>query len=143
MMGPINRLLIANRDAFTLTLYRRPLLRTKFKKAKVYPISIGKEGYETPRGLYLISSRSDCPTWTMPDSEWVPPELRGKTIPCGDPANPIRERWLGIYDGVGIHGTLERDTISTAVSHGCLRMLTEDVVELYPQVPMNTPIYII
>jgi lipoprotein-anchoring transpeptidase ErfK/SrfK len=124
-------------------LYKRPLLSSKFEVMYSYSIAVGRAGYETPSGLYLIRQRSDCPTWTMPDSDWVEPQLRGVVIPCGDPANPIRARWLGIHDGVGIHGTLERESIGTAASHGCLRMLVEDVIELYPQVPKNTPIYIV
>jgi lipoprotein-anchoring transpeptidase ErfK/SrfK len=143
-LAPINTFLVADRDRFTLHLHTRPLLSSEFHVTDRYPISVGRAGYETPRGLYLIRQRSACPEWTMPDSDWVqPPELRGVTVPCGDPRNPIRARWLGIHDGVGIHGTLDRPSIGTAASHGCLRMLVEDVVELYPRVHVNTPIYIV
>lgn len=141
--NPATRFIVVERDKFKLTLYKRPLTSMKFRDHLHYPISVGKAGYETPRGMYLIHGRSNCPEWKMPDSGWVAPELRGKIIPCGDPANPIRERWLGIYEGVGIHGTLERDSIGRAASHGCLRMQVEDVIELYPQVPKYTPIYIV
>ncbi len=140
---PITRLLVVDRDKFLLTLYKRPLYRMKFNVLATYPIAVGRAGYETPRGLYLIHGRSRCPDWQMPNSDWVQPELRGKIIPCGDPANPIRERWLGIYQGAGIHGTLDDASIGSAASHGCLRMHVKDVIELYPEVPKYTPIYII
>jgi lipoprotein-anchoring transpeptidase ErfK/SrfK len=58
------------------------------------------------------------------------------------PENPLKSRWLGIYDGVGIHGTSDRASIGSNASHGCLRMLVEDVEDLYPQVPVGAPIYI-
>lgn len=138
--NPITRLLWADLDRYRLTLYKRPLWSMKFTIKLSYPIAVGRAGYASPPGLYLIHGRSKCPEWKMPDSDWVEPELRGKIIPCGAPENPIRERWLGIYEGVGIHGTLERESIGTDASHGCLRMLVEDVIELYPQVPRFTPI---
>jgi lipoprotein-anchoring transpeptidase ErfK/SrfK len=64
-------------------------------------------------------------------------------IPPG-PADPIKARWLGIFDGAGIHGIdpSEYGSIGTAGSHGCVRMRIPDVIELYPQVPVGTPVYI-
>ena len=140
------RHILVDRDAFTLTLYRRPPLRTKFELVKRYPIAVGRVGYETPRGLFQINSRSKCPTWTMPNSDWIEPALRGVTLKCGDPNNPIRYRWLGVTDdGVGIHGIPpeEEDSIGEASSHGCLRMHKDDVIELYPQVPKFTTVTIV
>jgi lipoprotein-anchoring transpeptidase ErfK/SrfK len=142
---PITRLLVADRDTYQLTLYKRPLLSMKFTEQIRYPIAVGREGYRTPRGLYLIHGRSKCPTWTMPESSWVPQSEWGTTLSCDDPRNPIRYRWLGIHDGVGIHGIPpeEEDSVGTDASHGCLRMHKEDIIELYPQVPKYCPIYII
>lgn len=109
---------------------------------KKYDIAIGAQGYETPGGIYLILEKAKNPDWKMPDSDWVAPEDRGKVIPGGHPDNPLKERFLTIYDGVGIHGTAALDSIGTAASHGCIRMRPEDVIELYDLVPVNTPIYI-
>jgi len=58
------------------------------------------------------------------------------------PENPIKARWLGIYDGVGVHGTDARGSIGSNASHGCIRMLVEDVQKLYDAVPVGTPIFI-
>ena len=58
------------------------------------------------------------------------------------PENPAEERWLGIYDGAGIHGTDDVASLGTAASHGCVRMSIPDVIKLYDQVPVGTPIYI-
>jgi lipoprotein-anchoring transpeptidase ErfK/SrfK len=76
----------------------------------------------------------------VPTSSWAG-ELAGRVIPPG-PENPIKARWMGIYDGAGIHGTDARGSIGTNASHGCIRMLIEDVVELYDKVPVGAPVYI-
>ena len=77
----------------------------------------------------------------MPDSDWAG-KLRGKVIPSGDPENPIKARWLGIYDGAGIHGTSAEGSIGSAASHGCIRMRVREVIELYDRVPVGAPVYI-
>ncbi len=127
--------LIADRASFRLHVYKDLAL------AKTYPIAVGKAGNETPAGEYKIANKAVNPAWTVPDSDWAG-DLRGQVIPGGVPENPLKSRWLGIYDGVGIHGTSDRASIGSNASHGCLRMLVEDVEDLYPQVPVGAPIYI-
>jgi L,D-transpeptidase-like protein len=51
-------------------------------------------------------------------------------------------RRLDLGDGYGIHGTDEPESIGHSVSHGCVRMLNEDVEKLYPMVAVGTPVYI-
>jgi lipoprotein-anchoring transpeptidase ErfK/SrfK len=128
--------LVVNRSAFQLTLYKN------LELAKTYRVAIGAVGYDTPAGLYHIQNKAVNPAWTMPNSDWVPAADRGKVIPGGVPENPLKARWLGIYDGAGIHGTDATGSIGTAASHGCIRMLIPDVIELYDQVPVGAPIYI-
>jgi lipoprotein-anchoring transpeptidase ErfK/SrfK len=127
---------VVNRGAFRLTLYRH------LKLAKTYPIAVGRVGLETPAGLYHVENKAVNPAWTMPNSDWVAPADRGKVVPGGSPENPLKARWLGIYAGAGIHGTDDSGSIGTAASHGCIRMRIPDVEELYPQVPVNAPVYI-
>jgi lipoprotein-anchoring transpeptidase ErfK/SrfK len=128
--------LVVNRGAFQLTLYK------DLKQHKTYSVAIGSVGYDTPAGLYHIQNKAVNPAWTMPDSDWVAPADRGTVVPGGTPENPLKARWLGIYDGAGIHGTDATGSIGTAASHGCIRMLIPDVIELYDQVPVGAPIYI-
>ena len=128
--------LVVNRGSFQMTLYR------DLELAKTYSVAIGAVGFDTPAGLYHIQNKAVDPAWTMPDSDWVAPADRGKIVPGGVPENPLKARWLGIYDGAGIHGTDATGSIGTAASHGCIRMLIPDVVELYDQVPVGAPIYI-
>jgi lipoprotein-anchoring transpeptidase ErfK/SrfK len=128
--------LVVNRSSFQLTLYR------ELELAKTYRVAIGAIGYDTPAGLYEIQNKAVNPAWTMPDSDWVAPGDRGKVVPGGLPENPLKARWLGIYDGAGIHGTDAEGSIGTAASHGCIRMRIPDVIELYDEVPVGAPVYI-
>ena len=49
---------------------------------------------------------------------------------------------MGLFNGAGIHGTDETDSIGHAFSHGCVRMLIPDVIDLYNRVQVGTPVYI-
>ncbi|HEV2771991.1 MAG TPA: L,D-transpeptidase, partial [Thermoleophilaceae bacterium] len=66
----------------------------------------------------------------------------GKTIPGGRADNPLKARWMGIYDGAGIHGTDDTSSLGTNASHGCIRMSIPEVKELYARVSVGTPVYI-
>jgi lipoprotein-anchoring transpeptidase ErfK/SrfK len=77
----------------------------------------------------------------VPNSAWAG-DLAGTVIPGGTPENPLKARWMGIFDGAGIHGTDAVGSIGTAASHGCIRMRIPDVEELYDQVPVGAPVYI-
>jgi lipoprotein-anchoring transpeptidase ErfK/SrfK len=129
-------IIVVSRGSFKLSLYRN------LKLAKTYGIAVGQVGLETPAGLYHVQNKAINPAWTMPNSDWVAPADRGTVVPGGVPENPLKARWLGIYDGAGIHGTDATGSIGTAASHGCIRMLIPDVIELYDQVPVGAPIYI-
>jgi lipoprotein-anchoring transpeptidase ErfK/SrfK len=133
-----NTLLIVDRSNFQLKLYKQ------LKPVKTYDIAVGMAGLETPAGVYHIQNKAVDPAWTMPNSSWVAPADRGKVIPGGTAANPLKARWLGIFAGAGIHGIdpSEYGTIGHAASHGCVRMRIPDVEDLYPRVPVGTPIYI-
>ena len=127
--------IVVNRGAFRLTLYKR------LKPTKTYSIAVGQVGLETPAGLYHIQNKAVNPTWNVPNSAWAG-SLAGTVVPGGSPANPLKARWMGIFDGAGIHGTDAIGSIGTAASHGCIRMRIPDVIELYDQVPVGAPVYI-
>ena len=128
--------LVADRATFQLRVYR------DLRLVKTYGIAVGSAGHDTPAGSYTIQNKAVDPAWHVPNSPWAG-DLAGKVIPGGVPENPIRARWLGIADGVGIHGTTDRASIGQNASHGCLRMREEDVIDLYPKVPVGSPIYIV
>jgi len=126
--------LTLDRSTFTLRLWKH------LKLAKTYTVAVGQEGLETPAGLYHIQEKEENPSWHVPNSAWAG-DLAGQVIPPG-PEDPIKARWLGIFEGAGIHGTEELESLGSAASHGCVRMSIPDVEELYDQVEVGTPIYI-
>jgi len=126
--------LTLDRANFTLRLWE------SMKLAKSYTVAVGQEGLETPEGLYDIQEKQVNPSWHVPNSAWAG-DLAGQVIPPG-PADPIKARWLGIFEGAGIHGTDDTGSLGSAASHGCVRMSIPEVEELYDRVDVGTPIYI-
>ncbi len=88
---------------------------------KVYPVSTGNpDTSPTPEGTFKIVSRLIHPAW--------------KGIPYGAPENILGTRWLGFnepFNNYGIHGTTQPETIGQYVTNGCVRMLNNDVEELF------------
>ena len=119
---------------------RRLRLFERLRLVKTYLIAVGQAGLETPAGVYTINDKQIDPSWHVPRSPWAG-SLAGMVIPPG-PADPLKARWMGFYNGAGIHGTDAVYSLGTAASHGCIRMSIPDVVELYELVPLHTPIYI-
>ena len=108
---------------------------------KTYKVGIGKQD-RTPVGTFKIDLKDFEPDW------WRP----GKMVEFGDPENVLGTRWMGIsptrntnkqLKGYGIHGTWEPNSIGHAASQGCIRMVNEDVEELYEIVSVGTPVTII
>jgi lipoprotein-anchoring transpeptidase ErfK/SrfK len=128
-------LLIADRYNFKLRFYKNLNLQ------KEYTVAVGAVGFDTPAGLYHIQNKAVDPAWHVPNSDWAG-DLAGTIVPGGTPENPLKARWLGIFDGAGIHGTDETYSLGSAASHGCIRMAIPDVIELYDQVQVGAPIYI-
>jgi len=128
-------LLVADRSTFQLKLYK------DLKLAKTYTVAFGAVGFDTPTGLYNIQNKQVDPAWSVPDSDWAG-DLAGTVVPGGIPENPLKARWMGIYDGAGIHGTDDVASLGSAASHGCIRMAITDVIDVYDRVDVGTPIYI-
>ena len=124
-----------DRSTFRLRLFKA------FRWRKTYGVAVGQPAYPTPTGLFSIANKQVNPVWSVPNSPWAG-ELAGTTVVGGSAANPLKARWMGITDGVGIHGTGEDWSIGTPASHGCIRMHVSDVIELYPRVPVGTPVLI-
>ena len=135
LAGRYPYVIVVNRKDFRLKLFHDLHLQ------KTYKIAVGRVGLETPAGLYHIQNKAENPAWHVPKSAWAG-KLAGKVIPAGDPGNPIKARWMGIFDGAGIHGTDALSSLGTAASHGCVRMAIPDVIELYDEVPVGAPVYI-
>ena len=129
------RVIAIDRDATLLRLYEDLKLKRKYR------IAVGQAGLETKAGRYEIEDKQVDPAWHVPNSDWAG-ELAGQTIPPGDPDNPLKARWLGFFDGQGIHGTDQISSLGQSASHGCIRMSIEDVKQLYDQVKEGTPVFV-
>lgn len=113
-------------------VYNQEQLNTSF------PVAIGREGWETPVGTYSVTRMQQNPAWRHPFTNQV--------VPPGD-GNPLGARWIGFWtDGtnaIGLHGTPNADSVGQAASHGCVRMLNQDVIALYEQVAIGTPVSVV
>ncbi len=111
------------------------------KLFKRYSVGTGKFG-KTPVAKFTITDKIVEPAWDRPSDN--------RRIEYGDPENVLGSRWMAIKSadhpeltGFGIHGTWERNSIGQQSSAGCIRMLNEDVEELFDLVPRKTPVTII
>lgn len=125
--------ILVDQSEFKLFYYKHGKLQ------KTYSVAVGQPGFETPNGQWKIINRAVDPAWMAP--EWAGAQA-GTLVPGGSPDNPLIDRWLGIGDGVGIHGTAEVYSLGSAASHGCIRMDPADVRELYEWIPVGTPVLI-
>lgn len=108
-----------------------------------FPISIGKEGWETPLGETVIARKRENPVWIpTPALRKEDPSLP-LSVPPG-PANPLGAYALNLgWPGFAIHGTNVPDTIGRRVSHGCIRMYPEDIKVLFEAVATGTKVTVI
>ena len=86
-----------------------------------YRIGVGKDN-SSPVGTFVVQNKVVNPQYTDP---------QGKVFSSDDPTNPLGERWIDLGHSYGIHGTLEPESIGQAKSRGCIRMLNEDVEEVF------------
>ncbi len=124
-----------DRGNFKLRLFKR------LKLSKTYGVAVGMPAYPTPTGRFSIANKAVNPTWTAPNSPWAG-AYANESVPGGSAENPLKARWMGIVNGVGIHGTGIPGSIGSRASHGCIRMTVPDVIDLYPRVPVGTPVLI-
>jgi lipoprotein-anchoring transpeptidase ErfK/SrfK len=120
-----------------------------------YGVGVGKQGFSWS-GTARINSKQEWPDW-YPPSEMIArrpdigPQLvqlqSGRGVP-GGPRNPIGARGLYLWQGnkdtlYRIHGTNEPHTIGHSVSSGCIRMINQDVIDLYDRVPVGTEVKVL
>lgn len=120
---------------------RKIRLYFKGRMIKRYRCAVGAPGFSTPRGTFTITAKRKNPTWGNPGSDWA------RDMPAfigPGPTNPLGTRALNLSaPGIRIHGTSKRYSIGTAASHGCVRMLREDVEDLFGRVSVGTKVYIV
>jgi lipoprotein-anchoring transpeptidase ErfK/SrfK len=137
------RVLKRRRDTF-ISVDRGSKVVRLFKGVRIvrtYRVAVGAAGYDTPAGMHRVLSKERNPTWHVPNRPWAG-DLAGQTIAPSDPRNPLKAAFIALGNGVGFHGTANLASIGTAASHGCIRMRVPDVLSLYRNVPVGTPVLI-
>lgn len=122
--GPFSA--VVDLSDFELTVHAQGYFVHKFR------IGIGKDN-STPLGAFRVQDKVVNPQYTDPD---------GRVWSADDPANPIGERWLALGGGYGIHGTIEPQSIGRAESRGCIRLVHDDIIELYDLLSVGSEVVV-
>ena len=106
-----------------------------------YGIGVGRDGFQW-QGLLSITRKAEWPDWTPPP-EMIARQPYLPRFMAGGPGNPLGARAMYLGTTVyRIHGTNRPDTIGTAISSGCFRLVNADVADLYERVPVGTKVII-
>jgi lipoprotein-anchoring transpeptidase ErfK/SrfK len=110
-------------------------------RALRYGIGVGREGFQW-QGLLKISRKQEWPDWTPPP-EMIQRQPYLPRFMAGGPGNPMGARALYLGSTVyRIHGTNQPQTIGTAVSSGCFRLVNADIIDLYDRIPVGTKVVV-
>ena len=111
-------------------------------KAVRYGIGVGREGF-TWSGVRSVDRKAEWPDWTPP-AEMIARQPYLPRFMAGGPGNPLGARAMYIGGTVyRIHGTNQPSTIGQKVSSGCIRMLNDDVTDLYSRVNVGTKVVVL
>lgn len=138
--------LILNLPEMRLYYFPKPE-KGQQREVQTYPVSIGRMSWATPLGTTKLIAKKKNPGWTPPESIRREHAAEGDPLPKYVPPGP--DNPLGAYKmtlgipGYLIHSTNKAFGVGMRVSHGCIRMLPEDIEILFPQVPVGTPVQII
>lgn len=118
-------------------------------KAMRYGIGIGREGFEW-KGTTRVAMKREWPTWTPP-AEMIKrqPELaKWRGGQPGGLSNPLGARALYLFNrsgdtGYRLHGSPEWNSIGRAVSSGCVRLINQDIIDLYDRVEIGAKVIVI
>ena len=110
-------------------------------RAVRYGIGVGRDGFQWS-GLLKVSRKAEWPDW-RPPAEMIERQPYLPRFMAGGPGNPLGARALYLGETVyRIHGTNRPDTIGTAISSGCFRLVNADVADLYERVPVGTKVIV-
>lgn len=100
--------------------------------------------FETPKGVMTVQGKKTNPVWTKPDwafiEEGIPVPPKGH--PSRFEANVLGDYALTLGDGYMIHGTLYQRLIGSPVTHGCVRLLDDDLEAVYNTLPVGSKVFI-
>ena len=121
-----------------------------YNSARRYAIAVGREGLGFS-GTATVGDKQEWPRWTpTKDMQKREPRKYGryKDGMDGGVNNPLGARAIYLYQGkrdthIRIHGTNQPQTIGTASSNGCFRMINDHVIDLYKRVRMGTQVVVL
>jgi lipoprotein-anchoring transpeptidase ErfK/SrfK len=124
-------------------------------QALQYGVGVGREGFGWS-GAAIVHSKQEWPDWyppremleRKPEIAKAMVQMQGGMGMPGGPENPLGARALYLWQGnkdtlYRIHGTNEPDTIGQNVSSGCIRLLNQDVVDLYDRVQVGSRVVVL
>lgn len=116
-------------------------------KVFTYPVGIGRDGWDTPTGLVKITSKTENPSWTVPESILREHEQKGDPLPAvvkSGPNNPLGYFAMRLtVPKYLIHGTNKPYGIGMQVSHGCMQLYPEDIAVVFAKTRIGTPVQIV
>jgi lipoprotein-anchoring transpeptidase ErfK/SrfK len=115
-----------------------------------YGVGVGKEGFEW-NGVVKVQAKKEWPTWTPPAEMRARERANGRILPVsmeGGPENPLGARALYLFQGgrdtmYRIHGTNQPWSIGLSLSSGCIRMMNQDVEDLYERTPIGSKVIVV
>ncbi len=116
-----------NAPAFRLTLWQNK------REVRTYQIGLGRQNFQLPVGERKAMEIVWNPEWIPPDSAWVEASEEveaGERIDADDPRNPLGKIKIRLDGAILIHEAARPSDLGHLVSHGCVRMLTEDILDL-------------
>ena len=129
-------------DIIVLTRQNQLYLVLGNGTAVMYRVATAKKGFEW-KGSHAVTAKTKWPDWRPPASM----RKRRPDLPAfmaGGPDNPLGARAIYLGSSIyRIHGTNEPSSIGKAASSGCIRMLNEDVTELYQHVKIGTRVSVL
>jgi len=120
-----------NIPAFQLTLWQGN------KEVKTYQVGIGRKDFQLPSGLRYAKQIVFNPDWVPPDSEWVYEHdaAPGEVVEADDPRNPLGKVKIPIGNGgILIHQAFKPSDIGHLVSHGCVRLILDELYGFIDQI---------
>jgi hypothetical protein len=148
-LTPGNAFLVINTTNNTFELYKNNQIIRQGRCSTGSFISLEVDStksflFETPKGVMTVRNKVTDPVWTKPDWAFIEEGL--PVPPMGHSsrreANVLGDYALILGDGYMIHGTLYQRLIGSPVTHGCVRMLDDDLETVYKSLPIGSKVFI-
>jgi len=148
-LSPGNAFLIINTTNNTFELYKNNVMIREGRCSTGSFISLEVDStksylFETPKGVMTVQNKITDPVWTKPDWAFIE---EGLPVPPPGHSSRREAHVLGDYalklgDGYMIHGTLYQRLIGSPVTHGCVRLLDDDLAAVYNTLPIGSKVFI-